>query len=133
MNRQKQYLADNVDAKGNVFPTVGENIRNGVKNIDFNIEGVTNYRLVEITILNDGTVQLSENISYTKSYNENYKIVNLAFSKYYCISSALLIILDTGINKTDSPYTLYILDGNKIGIANCPLNSRAIFIFTDRV
>ena len=50
MNRQKQYLADNVDAMGNVFPTVGENIRNGAKLMNMNIEGVTNVRLLYIHI-----------------------------------------------------------------------------------
>ena len=64
MNRQKQYLADNVDAEGNVFPTVGENIRFGSNGggVGYPIKQLTNFRFLTIDADKDGFLNLSENI-----------------------------------------------------------------------
>ena len=42
MAKQIDWAADTVDSKGNVWPTVGENIRNGAKNIETNEEMLLN-------------------------------------------------------------------------------------------
>lgn len=145
MNRQKQYLADNVDAKGNVFPTVGENIRfgsngSGSNSPGYPIESLTNFRLLKIDVDNDGLVTLSEDISVDYGYDPgnttSYILVRGYSGNNYniAISSPLMIWLDKSFEGTE-PIELYqpFADAEEggMGIKNIPHNSHAVFYIAD--
>lgn len=143
MNRQKQYLADNVDSKGNVFPTVGENIRfgsNGSNSPGYPIESLTNFRLLKIDVDNDGIVTLSEdiNVEYaSESDNKNHSIIFRGYSgnNYnIAISSPLMIWIDK-YYEGSAQIVLYQpygdIDGYGMGIRNMPNNSHAVFYIAD--
>ena len=133
MNRQKQYLADNVDAMGNVFPTVGENIRHGVKGITFpDIVGVSNARLLTIKIGSNGDVELSEDIDFTTEINEDSRFLNIHFTSNIACSYPILI---NNINAYEiwSSYTVSTADYGKINIRQCPFNSVCVLLIADKV
>ena len=146
MNRQKQYLADNVDAKGNVFPTVGENIRFGSNGFNspntpgYPIESLTNFRLLKIDVDNVGHVTLSEDIKVNFSSDNDEKIHNITFSGYsgnnynIAISSPLMIWIDNYFEgSVDTPlYQPFVNTVNYgMGIRNMPNNSHAVFYIAD--
>ena len=131
MNRQKQYLADNVDAMGNVFPTVGENIRNGAKLMNMNIEGVTNVRLLYIHIDNTGNVTFSENLNCTITKHDDKNECTINLPKYVCCSYPIMVIN----NNNKSIKNIYALatsiTANKIALYVCPYGSTGVFIIGD--
>lgn len=143
MNRQKQYLADNVDSEGNVFPTVGENIRfgsNGSNSPGYPIDSLTNFRLLKIDVDNDGIVTLSEDINVNRASDTNNKNHSIVFSGYsgnnynIAISSPLMIWIDKYYEGSEvielyQPYADIVSYG--MGIRNMPNNSHAIFYIAD--
>lgn len=142
MNRQKQYLADNIDAEGNVFPTVGENIRFGANGggVGYPIKQLTNFRFLKIDVDNDGIVTLSEDIKVNISSDPDNIIHNISFTEYsgnnynIAISSPLMIWVDKYFEGTeDTP--LYQPFQNTVnyamGIRNMPNNSHAVFYVAD--
>lgn len=146
MNRQKQYLADNIDAEGNVFPTVGENIRFGSNGSNspntpgYPIESLTNFRLLKIDVDNEGIVTLSEDIKVNRGANDDNTIHYISFTEYsgnnynIAISSPLMIWVDNYFEGTeDTP--LYQPFQNTVnyamGIRNMPNNSHAVFYIAD--
>ena len=132
MNRQKQYLADNVDAMGNVFPTVGENIRNGAKLMNMNIEGVTNVRLLYVNVDNTGNVTLSENLQVTVSKHDNKYECTINLPKYVCCSYPIMVINNNN-KQVQNIYTLSTsITANKIALNVCPYGSIAVFIIGNR-
>lgn len=143
MNRQKQYLADNVDAKGNVFPTVGENIRfgsNGSNSPGYPIESLTNFRLLKIDVDNAGIVTLSEDINVDRASDSDNKIQSIIFRGYsgnnynIAISSPLMVWIDK-YSEASVQIGLYQpygdIDGYGMGIRNMPNNSHAVFYIAD--
>lgn len=143
MNRQKQYLADNVDAEGNVFPTVGENIRfgsNGGGSGGYPIKQLTNFRLLTIDVDNDGIVTLSEDIKVNYGSDPDNVIHYIAFTEYsgnnynIAISSPLMIWVDNYFEGTED-MPLYQPFQNTVnyamGIRNMPNNSHAVFYIAD--
>lgn len=143
MNRQKQYLADNVDAEGNVFPTVGENIRfgsNGGGGGGYPIKQLTNFRFLKIDVDNDGIVTLSEDIKVNIGANADNTIHYIAFTEYsgnnynIAISSPLMIWVDNYFEGTED-MPLYQPFQNvtnyAMGIRNMPNNSHAVFYVAD--
>lgn len=143
MNRQKQYLADNVDSKGNVFPTVGENIRfgsNGSNSPGYPIENLTNFRLLKIVVDNAGIVTLSEDISVDKGSDSGNMTRYIVFRGYsgnnynIAISSPLMVWIDKSFDGTE-PIELYQpyvdIDGYGMGVRNMPNNSHAVFYIAD--
>lgn len=143
MNRQKQYLADNVDSKGNVFPTVGENIRfgsNGSNSLGYPIESLTNFRLLKIDVDNAGHVTLSEDIKVNFSSDNDEIIHNMTFTEYsgnnynIAISSPLMVWIDKFFEgSVDTPlYQPFVNTVNYgMGIRNMPNNSHAVFYIAD--
>lgn len=143
MNRQKQYLADNVDAKGNVFPTVGENIRfgsNGSISPGYPIESLTNFRLLKIDVDNNGIVTLSEDINVDSGSDPDNKIQYIFFRGYsgnnynIAISSPLMIWIDSSLDSTENIVLYQPIEGGEgypIGIRNMPNNSHAVFYIAD--
>ena len=142
MNRQKQYLADNVDAKGNVFPTVGENIRFGANGgaVGYPIKNLTNFRFLTIDVNNEGIVTLSEDIKVNFGSDNDNVIHYILFAEYsgnnynIAISSPLMIWVDNYFEGTvDIP--LYQPFQNTVnhamGIRNMPNNSHAVFYVAD--
>lgn len=129
MNRKKQYLADNVDSKGNVFPTVGENIRNGRKLM--NIEGVTNVRLLYIHIDVSGNVTFSEDLNCTISKHDDKYECTINLPKNVCCSYPIMVINNN--NKSiKNIYTLSTsITANKIELNVCPYGSTGVFIIGD--
>ena len=142
MNRQKQYLADNIDAEGNVFPTVGENIRFGANGggVGYPIKQLTNFRFLTIDVDNDGIVTLSEDIKVNFSSDPDNIIHNIAFTEYsgnnynIAISSPLMIWIDKYFEGSeDTPlYQPFVNTINYgMGIRNMPNNSHAVFYIAD--
>lgn len=145
MNRQKQYLADNVDAEGNVFPTVGENIRfgsNGSNSPGYPIENLTNFRFLKIDVNNAGIVTLSEDIKVDFGSDPVNKIKYILFRGYsgnnynIAISSPLMVWLDSSVDSNEDIVLYQPFEGNGgygIGIRNMPYNSHAVFYIADVV
>lgn len=143
MNRQKQYLADNVDAKGNVFPTVGENIRfgsNGSNSPGYPIENLTNFRFLTVNSDANGYVTLSENIKVSYGYGGTDKLNYILFNEYagnvftYAISNPLMIWVDAnfGGDVSAAIYQPFVNnDSGGFGIRNIPYNSHAVFYIAD--
>lgn len=143
MNRQKQYLADNVDSKGNVFPTVGENIRfgsNGSNTPGYTIEGLTNFRFLKIDVDNAGIVTLSEDINVNFSSDADNIIHTISFTGYsgnnynIAISSPLMIWIDKYFEGSENTplYQPFVNNINyAMGIRNMPNNSHAVFYIAD--
>lgn len=142
MNRQKQYLADNVDAEGNVFPTVGENIRFGANGgvTGYPIKALTNFRFLTIDSDADGVISLSENIKVSYGFGDADKLNYILFNEYsgnvftYAISSPLMVWVDTGfdVNIDASIYQPFVYhETNAFGIRNIPHNSHAVFYIAD--
>ena len=143
MNRQKQYLADNVDSKGNVFPTVGENIRlgsNGSISPGYPIKNLTNFRFLKIDVNNEGIVTLSEDIKVDFASDIDNKIHCILFRGYsgnnynIAISSPLMIWIDKFFEGSED-IGLYqpfeSTDNYCMGIRNMPNNSHAVFYIAD--
>lgn len=129
MNRQKQYLADNVDAMGNVFPTVGENIRNGAKSM--NIEGVTNIRLLYINIDGAGNITFSENIDCLITKYDDRKNCRIILPTNVCCSSPIMIISKSN-NYNARIYDLCTSNYNgRISLEQCTYDTTAVFIIGD--
>ena len=142
MNRQKQYLADNVDANGNVFPTVGENIRFGANggSVGYPIKQLTNFRFLTINSDADGIVTLSENIKVSYGYGGTDKLNYIIFNEYagnvftYAISNPLMIWVDARFDGDVSAgiYQPFVdNEGGGFGIRNIPYNSHAVFYIAD--
>lgn len=143
MNRQKQYLADNVDAEGNVFPTVGENIRfgsNGGGGGGYPIKQLTNFRFLNIDVNNIGVVTMSEDIKVRYGFGGTDKLNFILFNEYagsvftYAISSPLMIWLDNNFGGDVSAgiYQPFVdNDSGEFGIRNIPYNSHAVFYIAD--
>ena len=126
MNRQKQYLADNVDAMGNVFPTVGENIRRGAKLM--NIEGVTNVRLLYINIDVKGNVTLSENLKCSILKHDDKNECTIVLPKNVCCSYPIMVISENNKFVQDIYTLCTYIGGDSITLKLCPYGSRAVFI-----
>ena len=126
MNRQKQYLADNVDAMGNVFPTVGENIRKGAKLM--NIEGVTNVRLLYINVDKVGNVTLSENLECTISKHDDKNDCSITLPKNICCSYPIMIISENSKGVSGIYALCTTLMYTRIMLRLCPYGSKAVFI-----
>ena len=143
MNRQKQYLADNVDAEGNVFPTVGENIRfgaNGGGSVGYPIKQLTNFRFLTIDSDADGSVSLSENIKVSYGFGGTDKLNYILFNEYagsvftYAISSPLMVWVDDhfGGDVSADIYQPFVYnETGEFGIRNIPYNSHAVFYIAD--
>lgn len=143
MNRQKQYLADNVDAEGNVFPTVGENIRfgsNGNGGGGYPIKQLANFRFLTIDVNNDGFVTMSEDIKVNYGADNDNIIHYILFTEYsgnnynIAISSPLMIWVDKYFEGTEDmplyqPFESTTTYG--MGIRNMPNNSHAVFYIAD--
>ena len=133
MNRQKQYLADNVDVEGNVFPTVGENIRHGAKGITLpDITGITNVRLLTIIIDNVGCIELSEDVDIMGIPNSNKSTLTLECASNIACSYPIMIS-NTNANACSSVYLVNTETDNKITISNCPFNSVCVLLIGDKV
>lgn len=133
MNRQKQYLADNVDAEGNVFPTIGENIRYGAKGITLpDITGVTNVRLLTIIIDNYGYIELSEDVDIINIVDSNKSTVTLECGSNIACSYPIMIS-NTNANACSSVYLVNTEIDNKVTISNCPFNSVCVLLIGDKV
>ena len=132
MNRQKQYLADNVDIMGNVFPTVGENIRSGVKGTTFpDLTGVTNVRLLTIAIDSIGAVEMSENVQFELDINNNTKCVSITFGDKYACSYPIIVLSDSKDIK-NLPWILCTVEKN-IRLKECPFNTTGVIYIGERV
>lgn len=64
MSKQIEYYADNVDANGKVFPTVGENIRYGAKGENI---GDVSYKITPVIIDFDKETSSDERFEYSSS------------------------------------------------------------------
>lgn len=122
MNRQKQYLADNVDAMGNVFPTVGENIRNGVKAVQIPdiIRGGAIYLTIHIDNNGDVTTSIPINLSVTKNMTNKYSTI--IFPKFYAISSPIMFANRFSETSDYNVFTL-ICKNNCVGLDKCPFKT----------
>lgn len=133
MNRQKQYLADNVDTEGNVFPTIGENIRYGAKGITLPyITGITNVRLLTLIIDNEGYLELSEDVDIISIPDSNKGTVTLECASNIACSYPIMIS-NTNANAYSSVYLVNTESDNKITISNCPFNSVCVLLIGDKV
>lgn len=133
MNRQKQYLADNVDAMGNVLPTVGENIRHGIKGITLpDITGVSNARLLTIIVDSVGGVELSENIDFTPIIDASSRTVKIEFNSNIACSYPIMVS-NTNANAYLSVYLVNTESDNKVSVRNCPFNSVCVLLIGDKV
>lgn len=126
MNRQKQYLADNVDAVGNVFPTVGENIRNGVKLMK--LEGVTNVRLLYIHVDNAGNVTLSEDLNCTISKHDDKNECSITLPKNICCSYPIMVISENNKGVSGIYQLCTTMMSTRIMLRLCAYGSKAVFI-----
>lgn len=122
MNRQKQYLADNVDAKGNVFPTVGENIRYGVKELQLPdiIRGGAGYLTIHIDNKGDITTSFPINLIVTKNMSGKYSTI--IFPKFYAISSPIMFANKFTEALDYDVFTLICKD-DCVGLDKCPFKT----------
>lgn len=133
MNKQKQYLADNVDAMGNVLPTVGENIRHGVKGIKLpDISGVSNVRLLAIKIGNAGDVELTEDIDFNTINDDKAKHLKIIFNSNIACSYPIMI----NNTKAYEVWSVYLLNTERdgsISFRQCPFNTTCVLLIGDKV
>ena len=141
-NKQKQYPADTVDSTGTVFPTVGENIRNGVNGSSVPvIPGLTNIRLVTVSVDEDGFVAFSDkSIRYAVNFNYGENLASFTFESYqgliyYPMPAPLMVWCKKRhtYEGTVPLYQLTIDENGAFGCINCPYDSNAVFYIADRV
>ena len=133
MNRQKQYLADNVDVEGNAFPTIGENIRYGAKGVTLpDITGITNVRLLTIIIDNAGCIELSEDVDIIPIADSNKSTLTLECGSNIACSYPIMIS-NTNANAYSSVYLVNTEIDNKVTISNCPFDSVCVLLIGDKV
>lgn len=141
LNRQ-QYYADNVDRLGNVFPTIGENIRNGSNGkIGYDIPNLTNFRLLFVDVDEEGIITFSEDIPNTFNSETSKGFAGFWFQNYYgnvysyAISAPLMVWIDKKVDH-ETPENIYIQfvdENDALGVTNCPYNSHAVFLIADVV
>lgn len=122
MSKSAYYPADYIDSAGNVYPTVGENIRSGEKNTNY--FGL-NWKKTTIMINNGTVTESGETGAYIGGESKDI----LLFNKTITIINLQCAILEKNPNLSHTqPPTLSIKGDGSSYITHVPVSYHKLFI-----
>lgn len=122
MSKSAYYPADYIDSAGNVYPTVGENIRHGEKNSDY-----FGLKWKKATIMINNGVITQSGIAGAAIFGENKD--QISFDKPIAIINFNVVFLEKNVDMKWKPLPqLKIYQNGGLYIVNVPESYRGLLM-----